>query len=136
MKFPSIFKTAKPMSFDIKPRYYDPVREEIEQRTERIKRNLQAEGVIKSDEELSESFMEDYGSSIKGAFTQGGQIKGRQSSPLNSAGLMRFIIFLLLISGLFGYIYYGSIVLYGLLILVISGGLYGLSLRLKRKSNR
>lgn len=136
MKFPSIFRTAKPMSFDIKPRYYDPVREEIEQRTARIKRNLQAEGVIKSDEELTESFMNDYGSSIKGAFTQGGQIKGRQTTPVTSAGLLRFIIFLLLIGGLGGYIFYGPIVLYGLLYLTGGGFLFGLFLRLKRKTSR
>lgn len=136
MKFPSIFRTAKPMSFDIKPRYYDPVREEIEQRTARIKRNLQAEGLIKSEEELSESFMKDYGSSIKGAFTQGGPIKGRQSSPLTSAGFLRFVIFLILIGGFSGYIFYGPIVLYGILYLTGGGFLFGLFLRLKRKRSR
>ncbi len=136
MKFPSIFKTARPMSFDIKPRYYDPVKEEINQRTERIKRELQADGKINSDEEITDAFRRDYGSSIRGAFAQGGPIKGRQSSVLNSAGLIRLFIFVLLIGGMMGYIYFGAIVLYGILYLSIGGGLVGLFFRLKGRSRR
>ncbi|MCH7399960.1 hypothetical protein MM236_18340 [Belliella sp. DSM 107340] len=108
MKFPSIFRTAKPVGFEIKPRYYDPVREEIEQRTERIKRNLQAEGAIKSDGEMSEEFMQDYGSNLRGAFTQGGPISKRKSSPLQSAGFLRTVIFVLLVGIVFGYYYLGD----------------------------
>ena len=44
MKFPSIFRTASPSRFDIKPRYYDPVKEELDQRESRIKKQLEAEG--------------------------------------------------------------------------------------------
>ncbi|MFN3800777.1 hypothetical protein [Belliella pelovolcani] len=131
MKFPSIFKTARPMSFDIKPRYYDPVKEEIDQRTQRIKRQLQADGKLKSDEEITDAFRSDYGSPIRGAFAQGGPIKGRQSSIVTSAGMLRLFIFMLLIGGMMGYIYFGSIVLYIVLYLSIGGGLAGLFFRLK-----
>ncbi|MFD2035655.1 hypothetical protein ACFSKL_12700 [Belliella marina] len=120
MKFPSIFRTAKPMGFEIKPRYYDPVREEIEQRTERIKRNLQAEGLIKSDEKMTDEFMQDYGSTIRGAFTQGGPIGKRKSSPLESAGLIRLIIFVLLVGVVFGY-YYLEEAMTEILIYVVGG---------------
>src|SRR5690606_41659236 len=38
------------LRFDIKPRYYDPVREEIEQRTSQIRKDLEAQGFLeKSD---------------------------------------------------------------------------------------
>ncbi|MCH7402857.1 hypothetical protein MM214_13400 [Belliella kenyensis] len=136
MKFPSIFKTAKPMSFDIKPRYYDPIREEIEQRTERIKRELQAEGKIQSEEEITDSFRQNYGSSIRGAFAQGGAIKGRTSSVLTSAGMLRMIILILLIGSMIGYIYYGALVLYGILYVAGGGVLLALFLKLKGRSRR
>jgi len=107
MKFPSIFRSASPSRFDIKPRYYDPVKEEIEQRTARIKRELQADGKLESDEEIDGTFQSNYGSSIRGAFTQGAPIKGRSSSVMNSAGFLRLLIIVVLLGGGMGYVYYG-----------------------------
>lgn len=43
MKFPSIIKTARYRRFEMEPRYYDPIKEEIEERTERIKREMKGE---------------------------------------------------------------------------------------------
>ncbi len=40
MRFPSLFRLPKYQQFQIKPRYYDPIKEEIEERTERIKQEL------------------------------------------------------------------------------------------------
>jgi len=40
MRFPSLFRLPRYQQFDIKPRYYDPIKEEIKERTERIKRGL------------------------------------------------------------------------------------------------
>lgn len=43
MRFPSLFRLPRYQQFEIKPRYYDPVKEEIEERTERIKRSINSE---------------------------------------------------------------------------------------------
>ena len=48
------------MRFDVKPRYYDPVKEEIEQRTAKIKRELQAEGKLPMEDEDEETLRRDY----------------------------------------------------------------------------
>ncbi|ERM81270.1 hypothetical protein P872_10785 [Rhodonellum psychrophilum GCM71 = DSM 17998] len=136
MKFPSIFSSASPSRFDIKPRYYDPVREEIEQRTARIKRELQADGKLESDEEMDEAFHSNYGSSIRGAFTQGGPIKGRGSSVMNNTGFMRLLIIVLLIGGGMGYVYYGLQALYILAIGIFVIVLLVAFFRLKKPARR
>lgn len=41
MRFPSLFRIPKYQRFEIKPRYYDPIKEEIQERTERIKKELE-----------------------------------------------------------------------------------------------
>ncbi len=41
MRFPSLFRVPKYQQFEIKPRYYDPVKEEIKERTERIKQEME-----------------------------------------------------------------------------------------------
>ena len=50
MKIPSLFHSKSPNRFEIKPRYWDPVKEEIEQRTAFIKRELEAQGKLTPDE--------------------------------------------------------------------------------------
>ncbi|MFD2200220.1 hypothetical protein [Shivajiella indica] len=135
MKFPQIFRTAQPMRFDIKPRYYDPVKEEIEQRTARIKKELQADGKLPL-EEGDEENVGLYHSSIRGSFTGGSQIKGRYSSALNSAGLIRLVIFVLLIGSLFGYIYYGAEAIYIILYLLAGISLLVVFFKLKRNQRQ
>ncbi len=41
MRFPSLFRLPKYQRFHIQPRYYDPVKEEIKERTERIKNAME-----------------------------------------------------------------------------------------------
>jgi hypothetical protein len=131
MKFPQIFRTAQPMRFDIKPRYYDPVKEEIDQRTARIKKELQADGKLPINEGEEEG-LSNYNSSIRGSFTGGSPIKGRASAALHSAGMIRLVIFVLLIASLFGYIYYGPEAIYLLLYIVAGISLLFLFFKLKR----
>lgn len=131
MKFPSIFRVAHPQRFEIKPRYYDPVKEEIEQRTSRIKKELQAEGRLPIEDSEEGDF---YSSSIRGAFASGSQIRGRSSSPFNSAGLMRMVIFVLLVIAVFGYIYLGPEALYTMAYLIGGVGLLVVFFRIKGKS--
>lgn len=117
MKFPSIFRVNQPRRFQINPRHYDPVKEEIHQRTENIKRELEARGVLESEdrEELDRRYS--HGSSIRGAFTSGSPIKKQPSTVMQSAGMMRMIIFVLLVAGFGGYLYIGPDFFYYLLYL-------------------
>jgi len=130
MKFPSVFRTSAPMRFDIKPRYYDPVKEEIDQRTSRIKRELQAEGLIKEgDEELGS-----YGGGIRGSFSQYRGIKERSTpNVFASTAMIRTIIFLILLGSIFGYVYLGPVIFeYMLYVALLIGAVY-FFFRLKSK---
>lgn len=42
MRFPSFIKVSKYRRFDMEPRYYDPIKEEIEERTARIRQEMKA----------------------------------------------------------------------------------------------
>ncbi len=121
------------MRFDIKPRYYDPVKEEIEQRTSQIKKDLEAQGLLDKSEEEDGS----YESSIRGSFANyRGGIKDRAQSPFTSTAMIRSLIIILLVGALFGYIYLGPIIfeilLYGVLVI---GAVY-FFFRLKPKKVR
>lgn len=41
MRFPSFIKVPKTRRFEIEPRYYDPVKEQIKERTEYIRREME-----------------------------------------------------------------------------------------------
>ena len=91
MKFPSIFRTATPMRFDIKPRYYDPIREELEERTSRIKKELEEEGYLEGEENMIQP--KGYGGGIRGSFAQHRGIKPKSSNMFNSTAMIRTILF-------------------------------------------
>lgn len=130
MKFPSIFRTSSPMRYDIKPRYYDPVKEEIEQRTSRIKKELENEGLLKAG---AEENIHSYGTGIRGSFSQYKGIKQRDTSLFNSTAMIRTLLFLAMVVLAFGYIYIGpDIFTYLLYVGVIGAGVY-LFFRLKNR---
>ncbi len=132
MKFPSIFRTASPTRFDIKPRYYDPVREEIEQRTARIKRELEAEGVIEGLEKNEAAYV----SGLKGGFSQYRGIRERSGENVfTSTAMVRTFIFLILMGSVFGYLYIGPEIFEYILYIgaTISGIYFFLKLKPKRK---
>jgi hypothetical protein len=131
MKLPSIIKIERPQRFSIKPRHYDPVKEEIEQRTSRIKRQLEAEGIIQSDREINNALQSEYQSSIKGAFTQRSEWK-KDSTPIyEKTGWIRLIILVLIVGGLAGYLYLGSDILYYLFYLTMIVGLVVVYFRIR-----
>ncbi|SFU07288.1 hypothetical protein SAMN04489724_3684 [Algoriphagus locisalis] len=110
MKFPSVFRTAAPMRFDIKPRYYDPVREEIEQRTSQIKKELEAQGLLDQNDVTSRE-IGSYGAGIRGSFAQHKGIKERDGvNMFASTAMIRTFIFLLLLGSIFGYVYLGPVI--------------------------
>ena len=83
----------------MEPRYYDQVKEDLEQRTSRIKRELKLErrqGTTGSVEH----------SRINGAFSR----RSRHGS--GNTGYLRFFIIVYLFSGFVGYLYLGNIALY------------------------
>ncbi len=107
MKFPSLFRTANHKRFNFPARYYDPVKEDIERRTARIQR------------EMTQDQTNNYRSNISNAFTR----KPRQS---NKTGLIQLIILAVLSTAIFGWIYYGDLVIYFLLGLMALYFLYRL----------
>jgi hypothetical protein len=119
------------MRFDIKPRFYDPVKEEIEQRTARIKKELQAEGKLPYEEGYDPENDSFRSSAIRGAFTQGSPIKGKTSTPFSNTGFLRLLIFLVLITLVFGYVYYGPDAVYYLLYFATGVLLLSLVVKLK-----
>ncbi len=134
MKLPSIFKTASHQRFSIKPRYYDPIKEEIEERTSRIKKELEQEGLIEPEEAGSSEFPRR--SAMKGSFSTYRGMKTRDTSVFNSTGIIRTLLFLGMVAAAFGYIYIGSSIFNYLSYVAIGGGgFYFLLKFLKKRKN-
>jgi hypothetical protein len=131
MKIPSLFQSKSPNRFEIKPRYWDPVKEEIEQRTSYIKRELEAQGKL-TPEEID--LRAKYETGIRGAFSQNRKTKSFNSGSGASTAIIRSIIFFFLLGGGAGYIYLGPVIFQYLLIFaVLIGGIYFFA---KRKPKR
>ncbi len=99
MKFPSFIKVPRNKRFNIEPRYYDPIKEEIEERTMRIKQELEG----KSDSGTS--------SGTRITFE-------RRTSPAPSSSLMQLGIAAILGSLVIGWLFYGNAVFYSLWLVV------------------
>ncbi|MEJ2003890.1 MAG: hypothetical protein P8X57_02775 [Cyclobacteriaceae bacterium] len=117
MKFPSLFRTPGHQRFNVTPRYYDPVKEDLDARISQIKAEMSAE----NGEEIDEEFSKMTGSRISGSFARRNARKG----PIN---LMQVVILALLIGLIAGYWYFGNLGLY--VIITISSVL--LYLKIKR----
>lgn len=137
MKLPSIFRTASHTRFDIKPRYYDPIKEEIEERTARIRHELEQEGLLATTEKGGEGIehRRGLGSGIRGSFSQRG-MKTRSTSMISASSIIRTLLFFSMIIGVFGYMYIGpEIFNYMLYVAVAAGGGYYLFRFLKRSKD-
>ena len=106
MRFPSLFKLPKYQQFEIKPRYYDPIKEDIAARKARIKKELERrrKGGAAPEEP-------DHHSNISEAFAK------RRKKGAN-ASILQFFMMLLFLSTVFGYIYLGNDALYLLLVIL------------------
>jgi hypothetical protein len=107
MKFPSMFKLSNHQRFRIEPRYYDPVKEEIEARTARIAADMKYENGETG--EIGNLTREDM-SRIAGAFT-------RRASRRSGMNIMQLVILLLLVGLVVGFWYFGNIAVYIILTL-------------------
>ena len=112
MKLPSLFKIPSHQRFNYTPRYYDEIKEDIQERTERIRRELEQEGVLERSGNEQETG--EYKSRISGSFSRRAQYR----KSVNRSSLIQFGIFILLMGGFVGYLFYGSDVIYGFLLLV------------------
>ncbi len=93
MKVPSIVRLPKPQRFSFEPRYYDPVKEDINNRTARIKQEMS---------QMPNGFDR---SNISGSFAR----RERENRHVN---LLQLIIVVCLFGLTFGFIYYGNVVFY------------------------
>jgi hypothetical protein len=136
MKLPSIFRTASHTRFDIKPRYYDPIKEEIEERTSRIRLELEQEGKLEpSGEGAKGENRRGLGSGIRGSFAQRG-VKTKSTGMVSTTGIVRSILFFSMIIGVFGYIYVGPEIFYYMLVGAGTiAGIYYLFRFLKRRKD-
>jgi Flp pilus assembly protein TadB len=112
MKFISLFtKAPSHQRFAYTPRYYDPKKEEMREREERIKRELERERGI-----VSETEMTGYRGRIAGSFHA-----ARRRSKMNSGPnvvLLRLAVLLFISMFLFAFLTWGKPVLYSLFIFI------------------
>ena len=98
-KFPSLFRIPRHSRFNYEPRYYDPVREEIEHRTSRIRKEIERDRGIDMRTSMRENF-------------------ARRSRASRTAGMGQIFIFAILAGGVVGWLFYGDIVFYLMLIVL------------------
>jgi len=115
MKLPSLTRLPNYRKFSFEPRYYDPIKEDIEERTSRIQQELR--------QRSSESSVRAAG--IHGAFA-------RRSSYQKSSNMLQGIIMIALFVFIFGYLYLGNDIFYLFLLL---GPIY-IYFRLKQSTRK
>lgn len=105
MKFLSVFtKTPTHQRFNYIPRYYDPKKEEMEEREARIRRELK----LDAENEGSGG----YRSRISGSF-HAARKRSKQSGGSLNATLLRLGIILFLVLFIIAYIQWGQVAFYG-----------------------
>lgn len=101
MKLPSLMKKAKYQRFHVAPRYYDPIKEDIENRTSRIKAEL---GMSEVDPDFG------YRSQISGSFRK--NMKHATGNGIGQTTMIRLIIMIVLVMFAGGFVFIGSDILY------------------------
>ncbi|MEQ9230620.1 MAG: hypothetical protein RIF46_08045 [Cyclobacteriaceae bacterium] len=97
MRFPSLFRLPRSQQFEIKPRYYDPVKEFVEQR------KALANNPSDKDPDFSPDRI---------------RFERRKSSQGLSTSLFQLIIALVLAAGVVGWLFLGNEVLYYSMLLI------------------
>lgn len=98
MKFPSLSRIPKYKRFNFEPRYYDPIKEDIKNRNERIKGELK----ITSSHSHRES--------LKSAFSQ-------RAKREKTSDFMQLLLIVILLGTFGGWLIYGNMVLYIFLVI-------------------
>jgi hypothetical protein len=102
MKIPSLTRLPSHRQFGVTPRYYDPIKEDIEERTSRIKQEL------KTGEEQSE-----------GEYVQGRITFERKTKSFSSSSFRQLFIAAALGGSTVGWLYYGNQFFYYAAFLII-----------------
>jgi len=95
MKIPTLTRLPSHRKFSFDPRYYDPIKEDIEERTSRIEQELRQRTSVATA----------YSSGINGAFA-------RRASYNKSSNMLQGVIMIALFMFIFGYLYFGNGVFY------------------------
>jgi hypothetical protein len=93
MKIPSLSRLSNYKRFSFEPRYYDPVKEDIQNRTQRIK------------QELKITSTNDHREQLKSAFNH----RARREK---SSDIMQVFLIILLLGTFVGWMIYGNVALY------------------------
>ncbi len=104
MKFPSIIRLPKHRTFNFSARYFDPIKDELDERTQRIKREL----AMEQNKSVSPEEQASFRASIKFE---------RKQAGVRSASLMQLVIAASLASLCFGWLYFGNDVFYATFII-------------------
>jgi hypothetical protein len=99
MKLPLLFKTPRHKRFNFEPRYYDPIKEEIKERTEMFRKQLNL-----NDNEFVRS-------NISNAFA-------KRSRQYHKGNAMQFFFIIAFIAVTLGYLFYGNMVLLSFLVVL------------------
>lgn len=99
MKVPSIFRIPKYQRFEVQPRYYDPIKEDLDNRTSRIKQEMRLKKEGKNVESIRDAF------------------QARKASN-RSADLFQVLMIIIISVSIGGYIFYGASVYFALLLLL------------------
>ena len=103
MKLPSIINIPAYQRFKYEPRFYDPIKDDIDGRRTRIKRQIEGEkrrGTYSSN------------SRIEGSFSRRVPYEGKSS-------FLRLIVAAILFSGVVGFLFFGNIAIYLTLAVVL-----------------
>jgi len=96
MKIPSLIKIPNHQRFYIKPRHYDPIKEEVENRERLIIAEINAE-------------------KKKGSYVPGTRMTSafdRNMRKKDNSSILRLLFVILLLGGVMGYLYVGMIAIY------------------------
>ncbi len=112
MKFTGLFtKTPAHKRFNYIPRHYDPREEEMKERQERIKKEVEAGLRKETEQDLLK-----HQSRIKGSFQAARKRSVQKSEP--SAAVLRTLITLFIVIELWAYLQFGNVAFYGLALIV------------------
>lgn len=114
MKFPRFIKVPRHKRFNITPRYYDPIKEDIEIRTEKIRREINNPNLANVESNIRDSFE-------------------RKVTRESNAGLLRLIIFATICGMIAGYLFLGTDIFYAVYLLIPIYVYFRLKGRAKRK---
>ena len=110
MKFPSIVRLPRNKSFEYTPRHYDPIKEEIEERTDRIRREMKAEGLLDAEEDQKGEH-----ASRRSSATIQFQRKQRSN---NHTSLLQLLMAAILGCVVVGWLFFGNVIFYSLLLIL------------------